>query len=160
MGSGVFYGHIKGDGHGYRKGLTADQYYNRKGGHFVKADGATTNKVSLITYGGADTTSRIVGWADVGKEADYTSYFLSVATSDALVIDGIDDIFRVPAANGVDGTDLGKLYNLTSTGSTTSFIQQINNTGADTTATTSCVLVAGVDTEDIANQTLQVKLVR
>lgn len=160
MGSGVFYGHIKGAGHGSRKNLTAAQYYNQKGGHFVKADDAGPNVVSLITYDGADVTSRIVGWADVGKGESFSSPFVSVATSDALVMSGIDDVFRVPAANSVSNTDMGKLYNLTSTGSTTGFIQQINNTGADTTSTDSCVLVTGVDDEDLVNQTLQVKMVR
>ena len=155
MSSGPKYGHIIGDGHGARHLLTTAEYYNEKGGHFVSDQGS--GKMGLI-----DATSDIIaGWADTGKLVGYASnWFLTVATSEALVMNGKDNVFRIPAMSAVTTADIGKKYNLaySGTGTTSSnFLQKVRNTGT-TVATGAVVEVYDVDQVDIDNQTLQVRL--
>ena len=155
MSSGPKYGHIIGDGHGARHLLTTAEYYNEKGGHFVSDQGS--GKMGLCDA----TSDVIVGWADTGKLVGYGSnWFLTVATSDALVIMGHDNVFRVPAFNTVSISDIGKRYMLAYIGTSTTtsdFIQIVRNTG--TTVALGKVEVYDVDADDIANKTLQVKII-
>lgn len=156
MSTGPKYGHIIGDGHGVRHKLTSGQYFNEKGGHFVETD-STSGYASLI-----DATSEVpLGWADTGKLYGYgTNYFVSVSGSDALVITETDAVYRVPAMSAVTAADIGKRYMIayTGTGKTSAdFIQKIRNTG--TTVSGGKFEVVDVDAEDIANQTLQVRIV-
>lgn len=157
MSSGPKYGHIIGDGHGVRQKLVAGEYFSEKGGHFVEGD-SNAGCVSLADA----TTDVIMGWAETGKLYGYgANYFVAVATSEALVITGEDDVYRVPAMSAVTTTDIGKRYMIAYSGTnkaTSNFIQKIRNTG--TTVSGGLFEVVDVDAEDIANQTLQVKIVK
>lgn len=153
MSSGPKYGHLTGDGNsGRRMALTAGEYFNEKGGHFVArgSGGAASLATSASSY--------LIGWAEVGKLTGYGSnYFSAVSTSDAFVIEaGAEDTYRVPAKNAVTAAQIGYRFKITTSGSTTTLIQKIDNDGTDYPI--GQLLVVDVDTEDIANQTLQVKL--
>jgi hypothetical protein len=153
MSSGPKYGHLTGDGNsGRRMALTNGEYFNEKGGHFVKRGSA--GAASLAT----SSSDYLIGWAEVGKLTGYgANYFSAVTTSDAFVIEaGAEDTYRVPAKNAVTAAQIGYRFNVTYTGSTTTLIQQVDNDGTD--YATGQLFVVGVDTEDVANQTLQVKL--
>lgn len=151
MSNKPFYGHIQGDGHGYRAPLKATEVFNAFGGHFVTL---STGVAEL-----ADASDKVSGWAEVAKCDGFgKSYFTAVSSSDCFIINGADDVFRLPAVHTVSLTDLGKVYELAVDNSHTAMavLQKVHNTG--TNKSTGAVLVVGVDTEDIANTTLQVKL--
>jgi len=155
MSSKPHYGHILGDGHGVRRTLTVSEYFNEKGGHFVNDAGS-----GLVTLVDA-TTDIPLGWAATGKLVGYGSnWFLAVATSEALIINGADDVYRIPAMSTVSISDIGKKYNIAYSGTnktTSNFIQKIRNTGT-TVATGVLFEVVDVDQDDIDNQTLQVRM--
>lgn len=153
MSTKPFYGHILGAGKGTRQTLKASENYNMAGGHFV------TNNSG--TYELADASDAVAGWAEVGKLAGFgKSYYTSASGSEALIINGADDVFRLPAVHTVSKTDIGKAYELytDNSHSAAAVKQYVHNTG--TTKTTGPVIVHDVDAEDIANTTIQVKLNR
>lgn len=155
MATGLKYGHLTGDGHGVRYALTNGEYFNEKGGHFVKM--GSSGAVSLSTD---STSDYLIGWAETGKLYGYgANYFLADTESDALVIlAGQDDTYRVPAQHAVTAAMKGIKYHVVTTGSTTSLIQQVENHLVGVIKYTAQVLVVDVDAIDIANQTMQVKL--
>jgi hypothetical protein len=154
MSSGPKYGHLIGDGHGVRRTLTVSEVYAEQGGHLVCDAGSGT--VGLVDA----TSDKIIGWAVVGKLTGWGSnYFTATATSDALVINDADDVFRMPATSAVTTADEGKMYHIAYSGSGvtgTNFIQRVHNTG--TTSSTGPLLVVKVNQDDIDNQTMQVKI--
>ena len=150
MGTGPIYGHIKGTGHGNRQTIASGEYFSAKGGRFVYMNAGSAYLIDATTY-------EIAGWADAGKVEGYTeAYFLSDSNSDALIMNGAEDVFRMPGSTAVTTSDIGKTYDLTISGSTVTTIQQVNNDG--TTVSGGQVVVVAVDAEDVSEQTLQVRI--
>jgi hypothetical protein len=129
----IRYGLREGPGRGREIKLAADQYFHRRGGHFVYlADGAVT----LCASPGA----LVAGWAESPKDTAGKSSWKSSATAgdDKLfIITGLDNVFEIPADESkasCAASMIGEPAKIVETGATHSMIQKAKpgttNTGS------------------------------
>jgi hypothetical protein len=154
------YGWAQGGKVGHEMKCAKSQYFNRLGGAFVTASGATG--VMKLTTASTDV---IVGWAEVPRAGWSTSdatvnYFLSSSTVGKDKIHVITDpnaIFRMPVFENeasLTASLVGRFVAASAQGSGTTLIQKAR-AKATTTAANQQLFVVGVDMDD---RTIYVRL--
>ena len=147
----IKYGLREGEGRGKEYPVAASQYFHRLGGHFCYL---AAGNVTLV----ASTTTSIMGWAEVPKDASGYSCWKSSATAEAdkvFVITGLDNTYEMPvdeANASVAASFRGHGAGLVPGGSTYTTIVKARIGG---TTSASPVTVVGVD---VANKTVLVKI--
>jgi hypothetical protein len=120
----IRYGWREGVGKGKEYPVAADQYFHRRGGHFVFDDDA--GNMTLATSNSA--TAGLVGWLQCPKDtAGYNSWkSSSTAKGDScFVITGLENKFEIPCnATTAVASYVGKGAQIVTTGTTYDMIQQ------------------------------------
>ncbi len=124
------------------------QYFNRLGGAFVCASGAT-GVMKLVTA----STQKIVGWAEVPRAAvpgivDYWISSTTVGKDKVHVITDPSAVYSMPADESVGSVTaslIGRFICASQTGTTTTAMQY-GMARATTTVTLQQLFVVGVDT--------------
>jgi hypothetical protein len=147
------YGWSYGGKQGQEMKCAKTQYFNRFGGAFVTASGAT-GVVKLVTA----STDDVIGWAEVPRAGWTTSdatldYFLSSTTVGKDKIHVITDptaVFAAPADESVGSVTaslVGRFVCASAAGSTTT-LKQLVYAKASTIASHQQFFVVGVNTDD------------
>lgn len=126
------YGWVEGRGHGREVPFAASQTLSRRGGKFVYMDAA--GKATRC----ASSTYMVFGWAETPKDVSGQTYWTSSAGDKVFVIDGLDDVYEVPAAATVDASWVGRGAEATVTAS----VQRVAITNS-----ASPLSVVGIDTD-------------
>ena len=148
------YGWAYGGKQGQEMKCARMQYFNRLGGAFVCASGAT-GVMKLVTA----STVPIVGWAEVPRAAvpGIVNYWISSTTVGKDKIHVITDpsaVYCIPANGAVSASLIGRYVVASQAGSTTTAIQQ-GRAKACTLASLQQLFVVGVN---VAEQTLYVRV--
>lgn len=143
------YGWAYGGKQGQEMKCAKTQYFNRLGGAFVTASGAT-GVVKLTTA----STDVIVGWAEVPRPSDAIyDYWTSSSTVGKDKIHVITDptaVFCMPVLEteaSLTASLVGRFVAASAAGSTTTLIQKARGK-ATTTAANAQLFVVGVDTDE------------
>lgn len=83
-------GYVEGRGKGKEVSLTADQYYNIRGGAFVKMP-VTNNGASLCASG----NNTVAGWLIPPKQDAGKAGYLTVSGDKGFLINGYEDVFAI-----------------------------------------------------------------
>lgn len=127
MAKHIRYGLAEGPGKGKEVPVAADQYFYRRGGHFVYINSAGHAAECNSTY-----YANIFGWAETPKDTSGKSAWKSSATAAAdkvFVITGEDNKFWMPINNAdasAEATILGKSALIKNTGATYALIQKVS----------------------------------
>jgi hypothetical protein len=119
----IKYGWVSGGRQGREYKVAASQYFNRLGGHFVYAD--TAGNITLAV----STTTTLLGWAEVPKDAAGKSAWMSSSTAGADKVFVITDptaIYAIPGAAAVNATQIGNACDIVMTNATYALLQSAN----------------------------------
>jgi len=120
------HGWAYGDKTGKEYPCAANQYFYRRGGHFVYADGA--GNMTLV----ASSTSKIFGWAETPKDAAGYNSWKSSATAkgdSVFVVTNGDAVYAIPALEttaSLNASCVGDAVDIITSGSTYTMIQYAN----------------------------------
>lgn len=150
--SEIKYGYAYGGHKGVEVPVGASEYFHRQGGHFVTASSGT-GYIELAEV----TATRIFGWAEVPKDADGKSSWLSSSTDGndkVFVITDPTAVYAMPCqtAASILQSLVGKATDLSEAGATYSRKQYVDGNGAVVTK----VLV--VEKVDVDNDIVYVRL--
>jgi hypothetical protein len=152
----VRYGLVEGDGKGREVRLAPNQYFHRKGGHFVQLRNNVKGALASLCASGI---GRVFGWVESPKQAEGYDAWLGSATAatDKLfcIYADPDNVFEIPAKEikaSVNASCIGKGAGLCLVGSTYTLIQKAQVGGA---VTASPVFVVDFDKD---KRTLFVKV--
>ena len=97
------YGHREGPGKGRETGVAANQYFHRRGGHFVYIDSSgdanLCGSLDAAGYNTETSASTVYGWLVTPKDTSGYNSWKSSSTAgndSAFVIYGLDDVFELP----------------------------------------------------------------
>lgn len=134
------YGLVEGGGHGREVKLAPNQYFHRRGGHFVQI---RPGGIATLCASGV---GRVFGWVDSPKQADGYEAWKGSATSGAdkvfCVYADPDNVFEIPVNeknSSVNATCIGKGAGLVLSGSTYTIVQKALVGGAITASPLSVV---------------------
>lgn len=141
-------GFVEGNGRGREYPVAADQYFFRRGGHFVTID--TAGNIVTATQ----NTFEALGWAETPKDTAGKDYWKSSATAktdSVSVVYGVDNRFEMPietSTASANATIVGAMGNCGTVCSNSTNIQQFVKRG---TAASSNLTVYDYDQD---NQTV------
>lgn len=151
------YGLVEGKGKGREVRLAPNQYFHRKGGHFVQLRNSVIGAIASLCASGIN---RVYGWVESPKQADGYDAWKGSATAgnDNLFCIYADpnNVFELPAneaAASMTASWIGKGAALMLSGSTYTTVQKARTGGGSMTA--SPVFVVDINK---ANNTVLVKV--
>jgi len=128
------YGLVEGGGHGREVKLAPNQYFHRKGGHFVRI-----RPGGYATLCASGNCVAVMGWCETPKQADGYDAWKGSATAGAdklfCVYADPDNVFEIPVNeknSSVNATCIGKGAGLALSGSTYTIVQKALVGGAVT----------------------------